>query len=133
MAGFKTFEVNGRKYTVLPMAPDQVLSYGFKVGQIIAPILSTLGQTATEKDGEASIKALSMAFATSDAEKLTAICRTALSYTVNPENEKFDNIAVYNAWFNKYPEDMFMVSVYAVWRLVEDFFPKFSGMMVPTP
>lgn len=126
MAGssFKTFEVNGHKYTVMPMAPDVAFRFGTKVLQVLSPVLGTLGK---QSDGQA-VTMIAQAFSQIDPDKLTKICEEAREYLYDPKNRQLNNVAIYNEWFSENPADLFIVPAFNVWKLVEDFFPNLAAM-----
>lgn len=117
--GMSEFKVNGRTYKFDILTPMDAISFGSRV-------LKAAGGALLSICGEASsvnYKAIADALSSVDPEELSSLMREALNRVYTPEQEPLKNEAVFNAWFNKYPEDLFVAGVMAVFEQVRDFFP----------
>ncbi len=106
------FTVNGREYKYHTLSPMEALSFGTKVVQLLSPFLlqgQNVGQAITSLGAN---------------EDLPKILKDALGRCYNNKNESLDNEAVFNKWFNEYPEDLFEAGVRATWGLVQPFLPS---------
>jgi hypothetical protein len=113
----KTFTVNDREYKYRDLTPMEALSFGTKVVQLIAPFLmqgQNVGQAITSLGAN---------------EELPKILKEALGRCYNNKSESLENEAVFNKWFQEYPQDLFEAGVKATWGLVQPFLPSIVNTM----
>jgi hypothetical protein len=125
MAGaiIKDFDVNGSTYHVIPMAADRAFRFGLKAGTALQPILGALASTADGRNPMAAFMA-ALASAALDADKLADLAEQCRDCLILPDNRKASDALAFAEWFRDHPQDLFHASALAVWKLVEDFFPR---------
>lgn len=121
-ANLSFITVNTRRYAIDKLNPLDAVAWGNRVISAIGPSFGGLADAFNEdKNMPASFaKALS----SFNHEEVTKLLQDAYQHVYTPENESLADMAVFNAWFRKYPGDLYQVGVMAVYELVKDFFPS---------
>lgn len=128
--------LNGRKYGMRKMPPLQGSAFGIKVSVALSRIL------AKPEAKEALIKLQGISKATDignsvaldiggtilgllsgvDPAELNAIFHEALSYEVFYEDSRLSDENFFEEHFSEYPQDLYIVAIWAVYNHVRDFF-----------
>lgn len=112
MYELKSFTVNDREYKYRDLSPMEALTFGTRVVQLLSPFLvqgKNVGQAIT---------------ALGNNEDISNILREGLNRCYNNKSESLENEAIFNKWFQEYPQDLFECGVKAVWSLVHPFLPS---------
>lgn len=112
MYELKSFIVNDREYKYRDLSPMEALTFGTKVVQLLSPFLvqgRNIGQAITSLGNN---------------EEISNILKEGLSRCYNNKSESLENEAIFNKWFQEYPQDLFECGVKAVWCLVNPFLPS---------
>jgi hypothetical protein len=122
----KHFTVNDSDYAVESLTPNVAHRFGLKVAAVAAPIMPLLIQAASSQSSPGAAFIRAVMGADLDADKIESLCEEARRYLILPDNTPAKQAGAFDAWFTDHPRDMYQVSLTAVWKLVEDFFPSFQ-------
>lgn len=121
-------KLDDRVYSVVKLNPIDGLEFGLKVMSVLSGSLGGLMEAAKENGDPAKLGAeLGKSFASPE---LAPILRHALNQVFTPENKSLADEAEFNKWFLRFPEDLFILGVKAVWVLIKDFLPKQAVIMI---
>lgn len=129
--GLITLTFRGRQYGMRKMPPLQGANFGLKVSAALAKVLSqpsakeslaTVQKAGQEDDIGAVIPAVMGLVSGMDANEVAALFKEAFSYEVYCGEEKLSDGAAFEEHFSKYPEDLYIVAIWATYNHVKDFF-----------
>lgn len=127
LSNIKRFTIGSHVYAVETLNVEEAINFANKVVRTFGPLImggaASLFSESSFDDSQA-IGIISQGLRQLDEKTFNEIMFFALDRTITPDNSYLRDIAVRNAWFTQYPEELFMVICYAVFHLVADFFPK---------
>lgn len=126
MSDLIRIKIEDRVYTIQPFNPLDGMEYGAKLLGLLAPALG--GVIELTKEGGDPLKVGGELATVLKNPEVTPLLKQALGQCFTPENQSLADEAVFNAWFRKFPGDMFVLGGKAVWELVKDFLPKPLGI-----
>lgn len=136
-------KIKDRKYGMRKMPPLQGSSFGIKVASLLSKVLANPGakdalESLKNKLGLDSVNngvndlsndqaltagaAIIGLLSTIPAGDITAIFSEAFSYEVYYENTRLSDVMNFDIHFQQYPQDLYIVAIWATYHNVKDFF-----------
>lgn len=127
--------VGGNRYPIDKLNPLDAIDFGSRVAAVVMPTLGGLVGAVDGLNGDPANmkldgKIFREAFIGYKSEETAALMKDALAQCYTPQNEPLNNQAVFNAWFQEHPGDLFQLGAMAVYELVKDFFPSHAATLM---
>ena len=144
-ANMDSITVNNRKYSIDLLNPMEAIAWSSRAASLFLPLLEQVaagidwkglaGLDLEDKNSAALMEKLQGAAAAIfgscgkiKSKETSDMMNEAIQRCYTPENEPLANMEVYNRHFREYPEDLLILGMMAIGRLVRDFFPKLSAI-----